>query len=148
MLSLDDRPDHCVYVSGDTVWYEGMTEVARRFHVTVAVLFMGAARVREVGPAHLTLTAEEGVEVARAMPDAVDRAGPLRGLGAFLGRTRCDHAGVRCRRAEQSTLLARARAPGDGRYCPAACGSSLASVVSSEFADRCHEEASRTGARQ
>jgi L-ascorbate metabolism protein UlaG (beta-lactamase superfamily) len=39
--------------------------------VTVAVLFMGAARVQEVGPAHLTLTAEEGVAVARVMPNAV-----------------------------------------------------------------------------
>jgi hypothetical protein len=31
---------------------------------------MGAARVREVGPAHLTMTTDEGVLVARAMPDA------------------------------------------------------------------------------
>lgn len=71
VLTLDERPDRRVYVSGDTVWYEGVAEVARRFSPAVAVLFMGAARVREVGPAHLTLTAEEGVEVARAMPDAV-----------------------------------------------------------------------------
>jgi L-ascorbate metabolism protein UlaG (beta-lactamase superfamily) len=60
-----------VYVSGDTVWYEGVEEVARRADVRVAFLFMGAARVREVGPAHLTMTADEGVMVARAMPDAV-----------------------------------------------------------------------------
>jgi hypothetical protein len=60
-----------VYVSGDTVWYEGVAEVARRFNPAVAVLFMGAARVREVGPAHVTFTADEGVEVARAMPGAV-----------------------------------------------------------------------------
>jgi L-ascorbate metabolism protein UlaG (beta-lactamase superfamily) len=71
VLTLDQHPDRGVYVSGDTVWYEGVAEVARRFSPAVAVLFMGAARVREVGPAHLTFTAEEGVEVARAMPDAV-----------------------------------------------------------------------------
>jgi L-ascorbate metabolism protein UlaG (beta-lactamase superfamily) len=59
-----------IYVSGDTVWYEGVEEVARRADVRVAFLFMGAARVREVGPAHLTLTADEGVLVARAMPHA------------------------------------------------------------------------------
>jgi L-ascorbate metabolism protein UlaG (beta-lactamase superfamily) len=58
------------YVSGDTVWYEGMEEVAERADVRVAFLFMGAARVREVGPAHLTLTAAEGVLAARAMPKA------------------------------------------------------------------------------
>jgi L-ascorbate metabolism protein UlaG (beta-lactamase superfamily) len=71
VLTLDGQPSPCVYVSGDTVWYEGVAEVARRFPVTVAVLFMGAARVQEVGPAHLTLTAEEGVAVARVMPNAV-----------------------------------------------------------------------------
>jgi L-ascorbate metabolism protein UlaG (beta-lactamase superfamily) len=70
VLTLAGQPAPCVYVSGDTVWYEGVAEVARRFPVTVAVLSMGAARVKEVGPAHLTLTAEEGVEVARAMPNA------------------------------------------------------------------------------
>jgi len=68
--SADARPPS-IYVSGDTVWYEGVEEVARHADVRVALLFMGAARVREVGPAHLTMTAEEGVLVARAMPNAV-----------------------------------------------------------------------------
>lgn len=64
-------PTPAIYVSGDTVWYEGVEEVARRADVRVAILFLGAARVREVGPAHLTLTADEGVLVARAMPNAL-----------------------------------------------------------------------------
>jgi L-ascorbate metabolism protein UlaG (beta-lactamase superfamily) len=59
-----------IYVSGDTVWYEGVEEVARRADVRVAFLFMGAARVREVGPAHLTMTADEAVRAATAMPHA------------------------------------------------------------------------------
>lgn len=63
--------ESAVYVSGDTVWYEGVEEVARRFHVKAAILNMGAARVKEVGPAHLTFTGEEGVNAARAFPDAV-----------------------------------------------------------------------------
>ncbi len=67
--SSDTRP-RSIYVSGDTVWYEGVEEVARRADVRAAFLFMGAARVREVGPAHLTMTAGEGVLVARSMPDA------------------------------------------------------------------------------
>ena len=68
--AVDARPPS-IYVSGDTVWYEGVEEVARRADVRVAFLFMGAARVHEVGPAHLTMTADEGVLVARAMPNAV-----------------------------------------------------------------------------
>lgn len=71
VLALTDAPDDAIYVSGDTVWYEGVAEVAWRFTVQVAILFMGTARVREVGPAHLTLAATEGVEAARAFPDAV-----------------------------------------------------------------------------
>jgi L-ascorbate metabolism protein UlaG (beta-lactamase superfamily) len=59
-----------VYVSGDTVWFEGVAEVARRFQVGAAVLFLGAARVAEVGPDHLTMTAEEAVRSALAFPRA------------------------------------------------------------------------------
>jgi L-ascorbate metabolism protein UlaG (beta-lactamase superfamily) len=58
------------YLSGDTVWYDGVEEVARRFEVDLAVLYMGAARVAVAGPAHLTLSADEGVAVARAFPGA------------------------------------------------------------------------------
>ena len=35
--------------SGDTVWYQGVVEVAQRFKVRVAMLHLGAARVPEVG---------------------------------------------------------------------------------------------------
>ncbi len=54
VLTSEDHPEHCVYV----------------FAVRVAVLFMGAARVPEVGPDHLTLTAAEGVAAAGAFRDA------------------------------------------------------------------------------
>jgi L-ascorbate metabolism protein UlaG (beta-lactamase superfamily) len=70
VLALTESPRSAVYISGDTVWYEGVAEVSQRFSVWVAVLFMGAARVLEVGPAHLTFTAEEGVKAARALADA------------------------------------------------------------------------------
>jgi L-ascorbate metabolism protein UlaG (beta-lactamase superfamily) len=59
-----------IYISGDTVWYEGVEEVSRRFPVRIAILFMGAARVPEVGPAHLTFTAKEGIEAACAFSNA------------------------------------------------------------------------------
>ncbi len=63
-------PERCIYFSGDTVWFEGVAEVARRFHVRTAILNVGAARVPEVGPFHLTMTAAEAVEAARAFQDA------------------------------------------------------------------------------
>lgn len=82
-----------IYVSGDTVWYEGVEEVARRADVRVAFLFMGAARVREVGPAHLTMTADEGVLAARAMPDAAIVPLHYEGWGHFSeGRAEIERA--------------------------------------------------------
>jgi L-ascorbate metabolism protein UlaG (beta-lactamase superfamily) len=71
VLAFTDQPARAVYVSGDTVWYEGVAEVGRRFTLAVALLFTGAARLREVGPAHLTLTASEAVTVARTFPEAL-----------------------------------------------------------------------------
>ena len=71
VLTLTESPQSAVYLSGDTVWYEGVDEVSRRFHVKIAILFMGAARVPEVGPAHLTFTAKEAAEAAHAFADAL-----------------------------------------------------------------------------
>jgi L-ascorbate metabolism protein UlaG (beta-lactamase superfamily) len=68
VMAFTDQPERAVYISGDTVWYEGVAEVARRFTPEIVVLFMGAARVTEVGPAHLTLTAAEAVTTALAFP--------------------------------------------------------------------------------
>jgi L-ascorbate metabolism protein UlaG (beta-lactamase superfamily) len=69
-LAFSDAPAHVVYVSGDSVWYDGIAEVERRFAPEVALLFAGAARVREVGPAHLTLTAAEAVAAAQTLARA------------------------------------------------------------------------------
>jgi L-ascorbate metabolism protein UlaG (beta-lactamase superfamily) len=62
VLALTESPNSAIYISGDTVWYEGASEVSQRFSVRVAILFMGAARVAVAGPSHLTFTANEGVE--------------------------------------------------------------------------------------
>jgi hypothetical protein len=69
-LAFTDAPDRVVYVTGDSVWYDGIAEVEHRFAPEVVVLFAGAARVREVGPAHLTFTAEEAVIMSAAFARA------------------------------------------------------------------------------
>lgn len=70
VLQTMDDPDAAVYVSGDTVWYEGVAQLSSRFHIDRALLFMGAAQVPEVGPWPLTMSAADGVEFARAFPSA------------------------------------------------------------------------------
>jgi L-ascorbate metabolism protein UlaG (beta-lactamase superfamily) len=69
VLEIGDRPG-AIYVSGDTVWYEGTEEVARRFQIRTAILFMGAATVQVAGPNHLTITAEEALQAAKAFHGA------------------------------------------------------------------------------
>jgi L-ascorbate metabolism protein UlaG (beta-lactamase superfamily) len=58
-----------IYISGDTVWYDGVAEVARRFNAGVVLPFAGAAQTR--GPFHLTMDTNDAIETARAFPDAV-----------------------------------------------------------------------------
>jgi L-ascorbate metabolism protein UlaG (beta-lactamase superfamily) len=58
-----------IYISGDTVWYEGVAEVARRFNAGVVLPFAGAAQTR--GPFHLTMDTNDTIETARAFADAV-----------------------------------------------------------------------------
>jgi L-ascorbate metabolism protein UlaG (beta-lactamase superfamily) len=70
VIAPADAPNAALYISGDTVWYEGVAEISRRFPVQLAFLFMGAAKVSVAGPAPLTFTAEEAVEAARAFPRA------------------------------------------------------------------------------
>jgi L-ascorbate metabolism protein UlaG (beta-lactamase superfamily) len=70
ILQFTDAPEDSVYVSGDTVWYEGVEQVIRTFPIRAAVLFLGAARVPVV-PSHLTFTATEAIEFSRALPEAI-----------------------------------------------------------------------------
>jgi L-ascorbate metabolism protein UlaG (beta-lactamase superfamily) len=66
LASKQGRP---VYISGDTVWYDGVAEVARRFKAGVVMPFAGAAQTR--GPFHLTMDTNDTIETARAFADAV-----------------------------------------------------------------------------
>jgi len=58
-----------IYISGDTVWYDGVAEVAQRFKATVVVPFAGAAQT--LGPFHLTMDTNDTIETARAFPQAL-----------------------------------------------------------------------------
>jgi L-ascorbate metabolism protein UlaG (beta-lactamase superfamily) len=69
-LAFSDTPDDVFYISGDTVWYEGVGEVAERFPVKVAALNLGAAKVAPAGDSPVTFTAAGALEAARAMPEA------------------------------------------------------------------------------
>jgi len=70
VLNFKDETQGAVYITGDTVWYEGVEEVAKRFDVKMVLAFMGAAIVKNVGEAHLTMTVEEGLKLAMLFDNA------------------------------------------------------------------------------
>src|SRR5579871_647755 len=57
-----------VYISGDTVWYEGVADVARRFRPSVVIAFAGSAETR--GRFHLTMDSNDAIATAQAFPEA------------------------------------------------------------------------------
>jgi L-ascorbate metabolism protein UlaG (beta-lactamase superfamily) len=61
-----------VYITGDTVWYEGVEEVAKRCrNIGLILLFMGAARLKVAGPSNITMTVEESMKAARLFDKAM-----------------------------------------------------------------------------
>jgi L-ascorbate metabolism protein UlaG (beta-lactamase superfamily) len=66
VLSIGDSPS--VYLSGDTVWYSEIAEIARRFDVGLAVLFAGSAQPR--GPFNVTMNTNDALEAAAVFGNA------------------------------------------------------------------------------
>jgi L-ascorbate metabolism protein UlaG (beta-lactamase superfamily) len=63
-----EREGDSVYVTGDTVWYEGTAEVARRFQPRLVIAFAGSAETR--ARFHLTMDVNDVIETAYAFPKA------------------------------------------------------------------------------
>lgn len=74
-------PGDAIYVTGDTVWYHGVAEVARRYRPRLVILFAGAAKTR--GAFHLTMDSNDAIETAHAFPDAQIVAAHTDGWGHF-----------------------------------------------------------------
>ncbi len=70
LLEWDGQRNGAVYLSGDTVLFEGVEEVARRGRVSLALLNFGAARAQRFGPFDITFTGVEGAQAAKLLGDA------------------------------------------------------------------------------
>jgi L-ascorbate metabolism protein UlaG (beta-lactamase superfamily) len=69
VVSSSNKDSRAIYIRGDTTWFDGVAEVARRFDCGVVLPFAGAAQTR--GPFHLTMDTNDTIETARTFPDAV-----------------------------------------------------------------------------
>ncbi|WP_328908102.1 MBL fold metallo-hydrolase [Streptomyces sp. NBC_00234] len=59
--------DEALYVSGDTVYYDELDEIGRRYSVGAAVLHFGAAVVPYFGDDFITMDGAQGARLARSL---------------------------------------------------------------------------------
>jgi L-ascorbate metabolism protein UlaG (beta-lactamase superfamily) len=91
-LTSDALPDGALWVSGDTVLYDGVRQVADRIDVDIAVLHLGGVRFPVTGPLRYTMTIDEGVELCRLLAPRVAIPVHYEGWSHFRqGRTAVDH---------------------------------------------------------
>jgi L-ascorbate metabolism protein UlaG (beta-lactamase superfamily) len=64
-LRWEGQQHGAVWISGDTVLYDGVREVPRRLQVGTALLHLGGVRFPVSGPFHYTLTAKGAIELTR-----------------------------------------------------------------------------------
>ncbi|UOE50851.1 MBL fold metallo-hydrolase [Mucilaginibacter sp. SMC90] len=63
-----ETKDVQIYLTGDTVYYDGIRDVAEKFNPQYVFVFAGAAKPR--GPFNLTMNANDVLDTANVFPDA------------------------------------------------------------------------------
>ncbi|HZM29023.1 MAG TPA: MBL fold metallo-hydrolase [Acidimicrobiales bacterium] len=66
-LAWEGQEHGVLWISGDTVLYDGVRTVARRLEVDLAVLHLGAVRFGLTGPIRYSMTAHDAVELVREL---------------------------------------------------------------------------------
>ena len=64
-LRWDGQEHGVLWISGDTVLYDGVRKVAERLRVDTALLHLGGVRFPVTGPIRYTMTAKDAVELCR-----------------------------------------------------------------------------------
>ena len=67
LLEWEGQNNGALYISGDTVWFNGIHEIARRYKVNTAILHIGMASFPITGPIRFTLNAKDAVRIAHAL---------------------------------------------------------------------------------
>jgi len=64
-LRSEDGENRALWISGDTVLYDGVRAVADRLEIDIALLHLGGVRFPVSGPLRYTMTARQAVELCR-----------------------------------------------------------------------------------
>lgn len=67
VLEWEGQQNGALYISGDTVWFKGIAEVAERFRVGTALLHLGGVRFAISGPLRYTFNGKEAAQAAQAL---------------------------------------------------------------------------------
>ena len=103
-LEWEEQRHGALWISGDTVLFRGVRDIARRFTIGTAVLHLGKVQFPVTGPLQYTMTARDAVEVCRLFKPHLMIPTHFEGWSHF-------HEG---REAIEREL---ARAPDDVRQC-------------------------------
>jgi hypothetical protein len=57
-----------IYITGDTVYYQGVAEVAKRFKPNYVFIFAGGAQPR--GPFNVTMGTNDAIDTSAVFPEA------------------------------------------------------------------------------
>jgi L-ascorbate metabolism protein UlaG (beta-lactamase superfamily) len=68
MLTVQREKKLEIYITGDTLYYEGVAEVARRYDPKYVFIFAGAAHA--IGPFNVTMDSNDAIDTALAFPNA------------------------------------------------------------------------------
>jgi L-ascorbate metabolism protein UlaG (beta-lactamase superfamily) len=67
LLEWEGQEQGALYISGDTVWFSGIAEIAERFRIGTGILHLGGVRFALTGPIRYTFSGEEAARAAIAM---------------------------------------------------------------------------------
>jgi L-ascorbate metabolism protein UlaG (beta-lactamase superfamily) len=67
MLEWEGQQNGALYITGDTIYYHGIEEVAERFTVSAGIFHLGRAGFPVTGPIRFTMDAKDGVKAARVL---------------------------------------------------------------------------------
>jgi L-ascorbate metabolism protein UlaG (beta-lactamase superfamily) len=67
VLEWPGQKQGALYISGDSVWFNGIPEIAKRFRISTAILHIGKAGFLMTGPIWFTFSAKQAVRVVKAL---------------------------------------------------------------------------------
>jgi len=67
VLEWQGQKHGALYISGDTVWFNGLREIGERFKIGTAIMHIGGVQFPIMGPIRFTLNAREAIRITQAL---------------------------------------------------------------------------------